>query len=340
MEQTNETNIDESIITDESSNESISTEPANNEEEVDLSSMTPEERAEYYSQFENQEDEDEEEPEKEPKETKKVESEKKEVKEPKKEEISKDSVKVKINGEEKEIPVEELVKSYQKGIGADQKFLEASRMRKQAEHALEVIRSNPFEVLEKMGIDVEELAEERLYRKIQLEQMTPEEREAYENKERLRKYEEMERQKREEEEHQRFLEKKAMLLKASLHQIQEVMEKYDLPKEPYVLKKFTSLMNKAISNRMSYSFEDLVPLVKEELAKDEKYYLNQYKKKDIDSLINYLGEDTVKEIQKKQVAKLKNPYVTSTNPANKPIGKKGKAPSLDDFFDNINKQFG
>ncbi|PJZ98862.1 hypothetical protein CH369_18020 [Leptospira levettii] len=337
MEQTNETNLDDSTLMDELANTSISTESAN-EEEVDLSSMTPEERAEYYSQFE--EDEEEESEEKEPpKDPKKVEAEKKEIKEPK-EEPSKETVKVKINGEEKEVKIDELVKSYQKGLGADQKFIEASKMRKQAEQLVDMLKSDPLDVLERMGLDVEALAEDRLYRKIQFESMTPEEQEAYINRERLKHYEEQERIRREQEAYQKFNNQKAFLLEKAIREIQEEVEKHDLPRDNATLKKFVNYMNKAVENKISVRISDLVHLVKEDIEKEEKEYLNRYKKKDIDKLLNYLGEDTIKEIQKKQVAKLKNPYVTSTKPANTIGGKKGKAPSLDDFFDNINKQFG
>lgn len=335
MENTNETNVEDSTLIDELSNASISTESAN-EEEVDLSSMTPEERAEYYAQFEEDEEETEEkEP---PKEPKKVEAEKKESKEVK-EEPSKETVKVKINGEEKEVKIDELVKSYQKGLGADQKFIEASKMRKQAEQLIEIMKTNPFDVLEKMGLDVEALAEERLYRKIQFESMTPEEQEAYLNRERLKHYEEQERIRREQEELKKFNELKTIHIQNFTKQIQEVIDKNDLPRDANTVKKFVNYMSQAIQNKIKVEFSDLVELVKEDIEREDREYLNRYKKKDIDSLLNYLGEDTIKEIQKKQVAKLRNPYVTSTKPANT-IGKKGKAPSLDDFFDNINKQFG
>lgn len=320
MENTNETNVEESIITDDESNGSISQEPANNEE-VDLESMSFMEKLEYLNK-EKEKSEGKEETEEEEKplkdEVEKPEPQKKEAKQEK----TSDSVKVKINGEEKEVKIEELVKSYQKGLGADQKFLEASTMRKQAEKLIDMLKSDPLDVLERMGLDVEALAEDRLYRKIQFESMTPEEQEAYINRERLKNYEEQERIKREQEKVIQYNKEKAMYADVIMKKVQEAIDTNELPKEAYVVKKFMTLLKQAYVEKIPVAPADLVPLVKEELELEDRKLAERYKKADVNKLINELGEDKIKEIQKHLVSQLKNPYQTSTNSANNPSPKK------------------
>lgn len=77
---------------------------------------------------------------------------------------------VKVHGEEKQIPLAEIIKGYQSIQAAQQKFQEAAAVRKQVEaQAAELVsdlRSNPFAVLGQLGIDldshIEAWAKERM----------------------------------------------------------------------------------------------------------------------------------------------------------------------------------
>lgn len=345
MEQeTNGTELEESIITDEFSNETTPNEKENDNEEFDqdlFDKMSFLEKIDYQNRFKKTEDteDDEEEKPKESKETPKKESKElapKETKEPSKPE-NLQSLKVKINGVEQEVKVEELLKTYQKSQGADQKFYEASQMKKQAEEVINILKNRPFEVLEKLGLDIDELAEQRLLQKLQYEQMTDEEKELYESKEKLKHYETQERIRREQEEFHKLNQLKQLHIENYTKQIQDVIEKNDLPRDSHTVKKFLNYMGQAISNKINVTVSDLVELVKEDLATEERQFLDRYKKRDISKLIEELGDDTVKAIQKEHIKKLKNPYVTNVNPVTKTVTKGKSKPTLEDWKKTIEK---
>ena len=96
--------------------------------------------------------------------------------------------KLKAGKQEREVTSEaELVRLAQLGIGANEKFEQAAKTRKQAEEVLEIIQKNPAEALTKLGFDVRKLAEEYLAEKIQEEMLTPEQKKVKEMEQQLKK---------------------------------------------------------------------------------------------------------------------------------------------------------
>lgn len=72
--------------------------------------------------------------------------------------------KIKVNGEEQELTVEELIALAQKGVGAEQKFEEAARLRREAEE----MRAQPKEEPSKPDAQPEELDAVALVRALQM----------------------------------------------------------------------------------------------------------------------------------------------------------------------------
>jgi Fe2+ transport system protein B len=117
-----------------------------------------------------------------------------------------ESRKVKINGEELEVPIEDikrhlgitdwdskyekqLIQAFQKSLAGDHAFNEVNRSKKEIEAAKaqlkyynELLVGNPKVILQESGVDVRSMAFEILKEEYELEQMTPEQREAYEIK--------------------------------------------------------------------------------------------------------------------------------------------------------------
>ena len=94
---------------------------------------------------------------------------------------------VKIDGQEMEVDESELLAGYQRAKAANKRFEEAAKQRKQAEHFLKLLRTDPVKVLQhpEVGHDVRQLAEDYLAEIIKKEKMSPEEREKAELKEKL-----------------------------------------------------------------------------------------------------------------------------------------------------------
>lgn len=99
---------------------------------------------------------------------------------------------VKVYGEEREVPYEDLITGYQKGLAADEKFRKAADYMKQ----IEAFKSDPRKALEEAGLDPYGIAESWLSEKLKMEQMTEQERDLYQK---ARGYDELQKKLKEKE---------------------------------------------------------------------------------------------------------------------------------------------
>lgn len=85
-------------------------------------------------------------------------------------------VKVKIDGEEREITVKELKRLTSLEQASQKRMREAQLERRKAEHLNQLFKSDPEQWSKVTGIDLDSFAEERLAKKYEIEQMSPEQR--------------------------------------------------------------------------------------------------------------------------------------------------------------------
>jgi hypothetical protein len=246
--------------------------------------------------------------------------------------------KVKVNGEELEVTEEELIKGYQIRKAADEKFREASMLRKQAEEFISLLKKDPIKVLThpNLGLDFKKLAEEYLYQQLEEELMDPKDRE-------LKKYkamiEEMERQKQEQER----AEREAMIeqLKAEYSQnyvkdITEALQSSGLPKNEFTVKRIAYYMHEGLKRGYNLSAKQVAPLVKEDYIKEQKAL---YSSLDGDLLVQLLGDDLVNKIRKYDVEKLKAKK-TPVTPKDQPVSRseskpKDKKKTYEDYMKEV-----
>lgn len=91
-------------------------------------------------------------------------------------------VKVKIDGETKEMTVRDLMKIQSLEQVSQKRMNEAAQERRKAAQLMQLAKTNPEKFLELTGIDPDEFATNRLASKYELMQMTPEQRELHELK--------------------------------------------------------------------------------------------------------------------------------------------------------------
>lgn len=122
--------------------------------------------------------------------------------------------KVKVNGKEVEVTIDDLKKRYEHAQAANEKFQKAAQIQKQYESAqqeinkvkgvFEHLKSNPtsfFELADALGVDLDKLAHEHVLKQYKVASMTDEERRYYDMEQKLQKYEsDRERYVREEQE--------------------------------------------------------------------------------------------------------------------------------------------
>lgn len=85
--------------------------------------------------------------------------------------------KIKYNDADQELSYQELIERAQKGMGADAKYQEAAAMRKQAEAALKLLKTDPTQAFKHLGVDAKQWAS-KYFEEIALESMLTDEQKA------------------------------------------------------------------------------------------------------------------------------------------------------------------
>ncbi|NCN38766.1 MAG: hypothetical protein GW914_00100, partial [Candidatus Aenigmarchaeota archaeon] len=233
--------------------------------------------------------------------------------------------KLKVNGKEIEFDAsnEDKVKAeVQKAFAAQEKFQHASKVQKQAEQFLEMLQRDPEAVLShpSLGVNLREFAENYLYKQLQEERLSPEEKQSKIEKQELEQY----RAEREEQKKAQEAEKMEQLKEQYRQDYQQkfvsALEKTGIPKTDWSIKRMADYMREAIRRGHSnISPEDVAPMVKQDWLSAQRELLSSL---DGEQLIEMVGKDTAEKIRKHQVGQ-----VNKANPFKSDISS--KSPSKD-----------
>lgn len=251
--------------------------------------------------------------------------------------------KVKVNGEELEVSLDDLVKGYTHGKAAEKKFNEAALMRKQAETFIELLQENPFHVLNEMGVNVRELSEKYLVEILQEEMLPVDEREKKDLQKKLREYEEKERRAKAEREKAEELEMYNKYQSDFNTMIKESLEQAGLPNTKMTRSALAGYMHQVISSpdiddsiKSTITFNDLVPLVVEDFEREMQEFIGRTP---TEKLAKITGEEKLKEVRKwdvERASKKARPKVPEKQaPRKNPSKKKKQRETVDDFFDSL-----
>jgi hypothetical protein len=103
--------------------------------------------------------------------------------------VQADKYKVKVNGEEREVALNDLIERYQKEEAAEHKFQSAAQLRKEIASLEERLAKDPFGYAREKGANIEDLAEQILLEKLRWEKMTDEQKELVMSKQKMSEYE-------------------------------------------------------------------------------------------------------------------------------------------------------
>jgi len=215
-------------------------------------------------------------------------------------------VKRKVNGKEVEMTVEEALRKADLYGGAEDKFQEAAKLRKEVESFVDSLKSNPLGTLKQLGIDVRDHAEQYLTEEVQREMMSPEERELQE----LRQFKQQQEDGRAQEEmtakerQQQAQENQARSQAQQFydHKITEVLSQSNLPKTPYTVKRVAGLLKTALSKGYELPIETAVDMVRGEFTNDVSSMAGTA---DVNQLIKLLGPDIIKRLRKHDLDSIK-----------------------------------
>jgi thiaminase len=261
-------------------------------------------------------------------------------------------VKVKVDGQIVELPLEEVTAGYQKISAANKRLAEAAQERKKIEAEFQDVQrmkaymlKNPTKALREFGVDQKDLLahyEEVLWEQIQEEKRSPEEKEAIKAKREIEALR---------QEHAALLEKlnqeesrkKEDALNKEIEkqteeysrQILDTLQKVNIPVTDEVVLYMTEKMSAAIDEQVDLSFEDIAHAYKQDRELEARSLLS---KLSVEQLMELLGEDRMKQVRAKDVANLKNPTPEPTlNKGVKPQSSSSKKQSMSEYFKELEK---
>jgi hypothetical protein len=256
-------------------------------------------------------------------------------------------LKLKVHGEEitEELPfeieenpeaVEYLTKQLQLSKAAQRAMQENSTFQKQVSEFFKDLKSNTKAKLIELGIDPKEFAAQVIEEEIKKAQMTPEQIRQQELEEELNKLKE-EAKRKEEEFNQKELERLREIEFEKIDtQMSIALDKSDLPKKPYVVRKMAEYMLIGANNGINLTAEDVLPLVREELLGDLQEIINSLPE---DKAEEFIGKEVLTRFRKKNLAKAKQ-TPASVKSAIKDVGTKKSEDKKQEVPVNYKQFFG
>lgn len=222
-------------------------------------------------------------------------------------------LKLKVHGQEytEELPfeieedpevVEYLTKQLQLSKAAQRAMQEKSTFEKQVGQFFQDMKSNTKAKLIELGIDPKEFAAQVIEEEIKKAQMSPEQLKQMELEQELARLRE-EAKAKEEEFNQRELERvRAVEFEKIDTQMTQALDRSDLPRKPYVVRKMAEYMLIGANNGIDLSPEDVLPLVRQDLLGDLQEVIGSLPE---DKAEEFIGKEVLNRFRKKNLAKAK-----------------------------------
>ena len=256
-------------------------------------------------------------------------------------------IKLKVDGKEEamELPFEVneeqaewLKRHIQPAKAAQKRFQEVSQEKKRIEEAVKNFQKDPAAALEALGVNAHQFAEQFMINKLEEQNMTPEEREARDMKQKLANYEAMEAQRKEQAEVEKKKQLQAAKLKEYTEKITQALETSGLPKSDATQRRMAEYMLMNTQNNMDLPMESIVEMVREDYLADLK---DMFANASGDQVLNTLGKDLADKIRKADLAQLKQAPKAKVAEIQNDTPKKKKDPgyvSPGDFRDYLAKK--
>lgn len=248
--------------------------------------------------------------------------------------------KVQVDGKEMEVEEQELLKGYQRARAAQQRFDEAARMRQQTEQFLQSLQKDPLSVLTnpKLGLNMEQIAEQILLRKLEDQTMTPEQREQRDRNAKLAQYEAQERERQEAEKRQQYEATKENARREYNRQFIDVLGKAGVPPTADTVARMARYLQHGLKQGAEPDLYHVAELVKEDLLAEQARLIDAIPD---DQIEQRLTPQAVEKIRKALLKKTETPFSPQPQKAAQPP-RQDAPPRLDeyDFWDEIRRRNG
>tara|TARA_R100000656_G_scaffold1113_2_gene2077 strand:- start:383 stop:1318 length:936 start_codon:yes stop_codon:yes gene_type:complete len=226
---------------------------------------------------------------------------------------------IKVSGEDKKVPYNELIVMAQKGEAADQKFRdsaaitkerdqyksESEELKRNTEALIEQLKTDPFGVLghKSLGLDLEKLLYDKMNEKMEYEELDEYERENLDLRKRVETYETQEQKQKEERE--RFESKSRQNQYA--RNITAALQEAGIAATPDTIRIAAGHLHKSSEETGSptITWRQMVDQTKDSLKQEAR---TVYGGLTPEQLTEYLGDEAISRIRKADIQKMKNNF--------------------------------
>lgn len=241
--------------------------------------------------------------------------------------------KVKVDGADREVSEEELLRGYSHGTAAQERMRQANETRQMAEEVLKIFKENPKEAFKRLGVDTKAFAENILSEHMEDAMLTDDQREMR----RLRIWESEMKAKEDATKAEQAAATEAKFREEVSQQLQtsiiETLNTSGLPRNEYTVGRMAYYMDAAISAGFTnVSPGDIIGHVKQEYQSDVRNLLSSVPE---EQLLSFLGDDFTKKTVKAHLAKVgkpKAPIVQTPQDKTKVASNGKKILSPSEFF--------
>jgi hypothetical protein len=223
-------------------------------------------------------------------------------------------LKLKIDGREKEISFdpnddEYLTRQFQMAEMGQKRAQEKAVLEKEVMRFIEDLKKNPKKALSDpaIGLDLKELARQVIEEEIENSKKSPEQIEKEKLELELKNIKEQYEKEKEEARQRDFERLKEQEYERYDILMSQALEKTDLPKSPYIVKKIADYMLLGLEAGKDVTPEDVLPLVREEMQEDLKQMFSVMPDEVVQKIV---GKDVITRIRKNDVAKIKKANTT------------------------------
>lgn len=231
--------------------------------------------------------------------------------------------KYKVDGAEVEVDLadEKALETWiQKGLAADKRFTEASKYRKDSEALLAALQRNPMAVLERIakmtGGDPRKIVEDWLYKNhVQLEGLSPEERQRELDRRELEERRTGDKQREEQAKTQKYQEAVSAYRGHYEKEVIAALQEGGLPRTPRTVERMAHYILDARKAGVKLGAKDVLPLVRQDYEQEFRELMGPM---NADVLATLLGDGVLKKLRDHDLAKMKGPQGQPERPNEQP----------------------
>ena len=215
-------------------------------------------------------------------------------------------VKVKVDGQEIEVPLAEALKDYQLKKASYKKMEEASHEKQRALKLLELAEKDPFEMLKLLGKDPRGLTEEYLAKQLEEELMSEDEKRLRDERRELEEFR-AEKKRREEEAKQRQLQEEELKVSQQLDaELTQAFQSASLPKHKFFVQQVAATMLDAAKQGVDLSPKEAVGRVEKAFSSYLPEILQTLPREKLVELVGSGARKKLREFELEQIGAKKS----------------------------------